>query len=88
MSSGQDQRDAVVQKLAEGIAAKALGIAWQDTESQARRVAEDSATALWEVVCKANAVQQAPTIHKYHQAVGELIQLIIGDTTDGNSQQS
>lgn len=54
-----EDRDSIINKLAEGIANKALGISWYDTESQARRVATSSAEALYEVLKLSVAIQQS-----------------------------
>jgi hypothetical protein len=86
MSMTQEQRDLVLKKFAEGIASKALGIAWYDTESQARTVAQASAEALLAVVMKALVVKNAENSYEYHKAVGELVELIIGDLPDGQPQ--
>jgi hypothetical protein len=81
MSLTQEERSVVIEKLAEAIAKKSLGIEWHDTESQARRVAEACAESLFTVTIKAAEVKNAETSYKYNKAVNELIDLIVGEVS-------
>lgn len=78
-----EQRDKALKILAAGIANKALGLDWRDTESQAKRVAERVAEVLLELTKKAFAIRNANTPYKFNLAVQDLVESVLGDLPNG-----